>query len=238
QGKFLSLLETQRFRRVGGTEEIHVAVHFLAATNEDLEQAVRSGRFRQDLYYRLNVIPLELPPLRERGDDVLLLAQEALREFAERQGVGPRRLGESAVALLRHYSWPGNVRELRNVMERAVVMTDRDVIRAEDLVIDRRVRQREEITPGLIRIDGEGRVGVVFPPQGLSLEALEQELVRAALRQAKGSVTGAARLLALSRDTLRYRLSKYGIDPQRDGAASGPAQTTAPDPQSVPHQRP
>jgi len=219
QGKLLGVLETEQFRRVGGTDEITVSVRFLAATNEDLELAVRAGRFRQDLYYRLNVIPIELPPLRDRGDDVILIAEAALAEFTSRLGVGPRRLGDSAVALLRHYSWPGNVRELRNVIERAVVMTDRDVVRAEDLVIDRRARERKEVTPGLIRIDGEGQVGVVLPPEGISLEKLEQELVRAALVQSHGSVTGAARLLDLTRDTLRYRLSKYGIDPRATAAS-------------------
>ena len=215
QGKLLGVLETQQFRRVGGTEELTVALRFMAATNEDLEEAVRAGRFRQDLYYRLNIIPIELPPLRDRGDDVFLIADAALAEFTARQGLGPRRLGESAIALLRNYSWPGNVRELRNVIERAVVMTDRDVVRAEDLVIDRRTRQSEAISPGLIRIDGQGQVGVVFPPEGLSLESIEQEVVRAALRESSGSVTRAARLLSLTRDTLRYRLGKYGIDPRR-----------------------
>jgi len=218
QGKLLGVLETQQIRRVGGTEELKISVRFMAATNEDLEQAVRAGRFRQDLYYRLNIIPVELPPLQERGDDVILIAEAALAEFTTRQGLAARRLGESALALLRNYSWPGNVRELRNVIERAVIMTDRDVVRAEDLAIDRRARQREELTPGVIRIDGQGQVGVIFPPEGLSLEKLEQELVRAALRQSAGSVTGAARLLDMSRDTLRYRLSKYGIDPHEAAA--------------------
>ena len=153
QGKLLGVLETQEFRRVGGTKEIKVSLRFMAATNEDLDQAVRAGRFRQDLYYRLNVIPIELPPLRDRGDDVLLLAEAALSEFTLRQGVGPRHLGASAEALLRNYSWPGNVRELRNVIERAVVMTDRNVVRAEDLLIDRRTGKSGAVTPGLIRMD-------------------------------------------------------------------------------------
>jgi len=214
QGKLLHVLETRGFRRVGGTDEIHVSVRFMAATNEDLEAAVREGRFRPDLYYRLNVISLELPPLRDRLDDVLLIAEAALREFAALQEAGSRCLGQSALALLRRYDWPGNVRELRNVIERAVVMTDREVIRAEDLTIDRRSGPRLDAAPGLIRIDAQGQVGVVIPPEGISLEKLELELVRTALRQADGSIAKAARLLGLSRDTLRYRVKKHKIDLQ------------------------
>ncbi len=114
QAKILNVLETQRFRRVGGTVEIQVDVRFLAATNEDLESAVQDGRFRDDLYHRLNVVPIEAPALRTRGEDVRLIADHVLAEYTRTHGTGARRLGESAQLLLSAYAWPGNVRELRH----------------------------------------------------------------------------------------------------------------------------
>ena len=138
QSKLLGVLETRRFRRLGGTDEHEVDARFLAATNEDLVQAVEDGRFREDLYHRLNVVPMEILPLRDRDDDVLRIAEHFLSEYTERHSMGARELGQSAVLLLRAYAWPGNVRELRNVIERAVLMSDRQIIRADDLAIDRR----------------------------------------------------------------------------------------------------
>ena len=213
QAKLLNVLETQRFRRVGGTEELQMNVRFLAATNEDMEAAVEEGRFREDLYHRLNVVPIDLPPLRDRGGDVLIIAAKALKEFTELHGAEPRRLGTSAHALLIAYSWPGNVRELRNVMERAVLMTDRSVIRADDLIIDRRTYRNIKAASSAISVDAEGHVTVVLPAEGMSLEAVERELILAALEKAHRNVTQAASLLGLSRDTLRYRINKYSLAP-------------------------
>ncbi len=214
QAKLLNVLESRTFRRVGGTEEIELSVRFIAATNEDLEKTVKDGRFRLDLYYRLNVISVDLPPLRDRGDDVILVAEMFLEEFARRRPEGPQRLGSSAVGLLRSYRWPGNVREMRNVIERAVVMTDREVIRAEDLMIDMRVAQAGESEAGsLLRTDGEGSLVIQLPEEGIDLEDVEKELVRAALRRTLGKVAPAARLLRLTRETLRYRISKFDIAP-------------------------
>ncbi len=213
QAKLLNVLETQRFRRVGGTVEIQVDVRFLAATNADLETAVRDGRFRDDLYHRLNVVPIEAPPLRLRGEDVRLIADHVLEEYTRLHGTGARRLGESSQLLLSAYSWPGNVRELRHVIERAVLMTDRDVIRADDLIIDRRTYAAAALTPPSnsgIRLDDQGAISVEFPPQGIALEAVERELIRAALERSGNNVTKAAVLLHVSRDTLRYRISKHG----------------------------
>ena len=216
QAKILNVLETQRFRRVGGTVEIQVDVRFLAATNEDLEAAVRDGRFRDDLYHRLNVVPIEAPPLRMRGEDVRLIADHVLEEYTTLHGTGARRLGESVQLLLSAYAWPGNVRELRHVIERAVLMTDRTVIRADDLIIDRRnyaaaVAAAAAPPNSGIRLDDQGAISVDFPPQGLALEAVERELIRAALEKSGKNVTRAAELLHVSRDTLRYRIGKYGL---------------------------
>ena len=215
QDKILNVLETQRFRRVGGTVEIQVDVRFLAATNEDLEAAVRQGRFRDDLYHRLNVVPIEAPPLRMRGEDVRLIADHVLEHYTKLHGTGTRRLGESAQLLLSAYSWPGNVRELSHVIERAVLMTDRTVIRADDLIIDRRnyaAAASGTASPSSgIRLDDQGVISVDFPPQGLALEAVERELIRAALEKSGRNVTRAAELLHVSRDTLRYRISKHGL---------------------------
>ena len=210
QSKLLNVLETQRFRRVGGTVELTVSVRFLAATNEDLERAVREGRFREDLYYRLNVVPIDLPPLRDRDDDVILLAESAFEEYTTLHGTMPRLLAEDAVALLRSYPWPGNVRELRNAIERAVLMTDKEVIQAEDLIVDRRGR-REDGRIGF-RVDSEGQIQVEFPPGGLSLEEVERKLIQAALTYTQENVTKAAQLLHVSRDTLRYRIAKYELE--------------------------
>ena len=212
QAKLLNVLETLRIRRVGGTVEIEVDVRFLAATNEDLEAAVRDGGFRSDPYHRLNVVPIEVPPLRMRGEDVRLIADHVLDEYTALHGTGARRLGESAQLLLSAYSWPGNVRELRHVIERAVLMTDRTVIRADDLIIDRRnYAAAAAVASSGIRLDEKGAISVEFPPQGLALEAVERELIRAALEKSGRNVTRAAELLHVSRDTLRYRISKYGL---------------------------
>ena len=220
QSRLLHVLESRQFRRVGGTEEIEVEVRFLAATNEDLEEAVRQGRFREDLYYRLNVVPIELPPLREREDDVLLLANYYLEFYSALHQKGTRRLSDEARAQLRDYAWPGNVRQLKNAVERVVLMSEEEVVGGRDLVLDRRSRRVEATTEatteatavGGLQVDAEGRVSISFPPQGLSLEAVERQLIQAALEQAGGIVSQAAPLLQMSRDTLRYRIDKYGLD--------------------------
>jgi len=209
QSKLLNVLETQRFRRVGGTTELSVSVRFLAATNEELEQAVTEGRFRQDLYYRLNVVPIDLPPLRGRAEDILQLAQHFLAEFRERDGLDALRLSEGATRLLTTYDWPGNVRQLRNVIEHAVVMSDGAVIRADDLVIDRRAPHMPVTN---VRVEANGEVYVHLPNEGISLDLLERRVIEAALRHTGGNVLGAARLLQVTRDRLRYRIDKYGID--------------------------
>jgi len=212
QTKLLNVLETQQFRRVGGTEEIKVSVRILAATNEDLEERVQEGHFREDLYYRLNVVPIDLPPLRERDDDVLMIAEHYLQWYTSLHGVPPRQLAEDSRALFRVYPWPGNVRELRNVIERAVLMTDSRVIPASALSIDRRSRRAVTPRPDTVfSIDQDGQVSIHFPTQGLVLEEVERQLIEAALAHTGGNVTRAADLLHISRDTLRYRITKYEL---------------------------
>lgn len=215
QAKFLSVLETQRFRRLGGNEETHVSVRILAATNEDLEEAVKQGEFREDLYYRLNVVPVDLPPLRERGKDIILIADHYLRHYADLHGVVPQTLAADAQALLLAYPWPGNARELKSVMERAVLMTDSQVISASLLTIDRRSRKEpESSTP--ISTDTDGNITITFPPGGLSLENVEQQIIEAAVAKTGGNVTRAAALLCMSRDTLRYRIAKFDKNKDRE----------------------
>ena len=210
QAKLLHVLETQRFRRLGGTEEVSVSVRFLAATNEDLAGSVDEGRFREDLYHRLAVVHIEVPPLRDRDADVVRIAERVVAEYADRHRTGARKLGASTTLLIEAYHWPGNVRELRNVIERAVLMSDREVIRADDLDIDRRTyKSRSDLN---FKVDSSGQVAVELPTGGINLEALEKSLIQAALDRSAGNVTKAAKLLHLSRDTLRYRIDKYDID--------------------------
>jgi DNA-binding NtrC family response regulator len=211
QAKILRVLETRRFRRVGGTEEVSAECRFIAATNRDLEKAVRSGEFREDLYYRLNVIPVHLPPLRERGDDVLLLARHFLDEYCRRHGMPLRGLSAEAETLLKAYPWPGNIRELKNEIERAVLLTDGPMIRASDLSIDRRDRVQDPDRVAPLEVSGAGQVRITFPPWGLSLDDLERQVIKKALSHTKGNISQAARLLHVSRDTLRYRMQKHRI---------------------------
>ena len=214
QASLLNIFETQRFRRIGGTEELDVSVRFLAATNADLEDLVKKGAFREDLYYRLNVVPLDLPPLRDRGEDVVLIAEHFLDLFVSLHGTPPRRLAADALDRLRASALPGNVRELKNVMERAVLMTDRSVIRAQDLIIDR--RSKSASNEARVGIGADGAVSIEFPPQGLGLDVIEQQVIEAALEVTGGNITHAAALLHVSRDTLRYRMTKHGLEAKRE----------------------
>jgi two-component system response regulator AtoC len=218
QSRLLHVLESRQFRRVGGTEEISVSVRLVAATNEDLEEAVFQGRFREDLYYRLNVVPIEIPPLRERADDVFLIADHYLQFYCALYQT-KRRLADAARARLREYAWPGNVRQLKNAIERAVLMAEGEIINADDVVLDRRARRAEETAAGAVQVDAEGRISITLPPAGLALEEVERQLILTALERADGNVTQAAALLHLTRYTLRYRLKKYGLD--ATGSAAG-----------------
>lgn len=200
QAKLLRFLEERMFRRVGGTQEITVDVRVIAATNRPIEKAIEQGKFREDLMFRLNVIPIYLPPLRDRGDDVRLLAQHFAAQFAKEFRKPIASITEGAFRKMLHYSWPGNVRELRNVVERAVLLSKNESLEAEDVAVGR-TDSRTEADPG----------GVVLPPSGLKLQDLENSLIRQALARTSNNQTQAAKLLGLSRDAFRYRLEKLGL---------------------------
>ena len=207
QGKLLRFIEERTFRRVGGTRDLTVDVRVVAATNRDLAREVAEGRFREDLYYRLSVLPIELPPLRHRRSDVPLLASVFLASFARDLGKRVRRIEPAALELLVHHEWPGNVRELRNVIERAVLLAEGEVVEAGHLPPELRGLGRREAGPRF-RDPGSD-----FGSEGVDLETLERRLLREALRRAEGNRTEAGRLLGLSRHQVRNRLLKYGDEP-------------------------
>lgn len=201
QGKLLRFLEYGECQALGCTRVENVDVRVLAATHQDLRTRVEEGRFRADLFYRLHVIPVELPPLRERDGDVLLLLDRFVHELAERHGVEPPVFDAPLRRRLAGHAWPGNVRELRNLVERCVVLLHGRRIGANDL------------SSGWLDMPqaGAGEGAWQLPPQGVSLEAVEVELISQALRRAEGNRSRAARLLGLTRDTLLYRMKKHAI---------------------------
>ncbi len=201
QGKLLRFLEDRTFRRVGGTEEIRVDVRILAATNRDIEKAVEEGAFRRDLLYRLNVVPIDLPPLHERGDDLRLLAQYYVANFATEFKKEITKISKTAHDKLSAYHWPGNVRELRNVCERAVLLCKGPTIDADDIVLGRMGPAATETEIQSLKL----------PPGGIDFESFERQLLQQALSRAGNNQTKAAKLLKLSRDTFRYRLEKHGL---------------------------
>ncbi|MFL5507655.1 MAG: sigma-54-dependent transcriptional regulator [Gemmatimonadales bacterium] len=204
QGKLLRAIEDRTVRRVGGIRDRKIDVRILAATNRDLQRDVHGERFRKDLYFRLAVILLRLPPLRERADDVLILAEHFLRQYAAKYGRSVRRLSAEAQGLLRAYPWPGNVRELSHVMERAILWSHEEELSAEHLSLNN--------PDELMQPDGVGPSTVPgLPPDGMDLAQWERAMLEQALQQSAGNQTRAAQRLGISRDTLRYRLKKYGI---------------------------
>jgi two-component system, NtrC family, response regulator AtoC len=201
QGKLLQFIEDRTFRRVGGTRDLSVDTRLVTATNRDLQKDVDEGTFRADLFYRLRVVPLYLPPLRERVSDVPELAKHFLTSFSRDLGKKVNSITPEALDLLRRYSWPGNVRELRNVIERSVLLADADTLNSDALPPEVRSPRRQN--------DHTIDMG----PNGLDIEALERTLLREALRRAEGNRTTAGRLLGLSRHQIRNRLKKYGEEP-------------------------
>lgn len=229
QAKLLKVIDDKIFRRLGGVEEIAVNVRIIAATNTDLKEAIDAQTFREDLYYRLNVMSIELPPLRERGQDRFTLAQHFIERYNEEYGKKIKGLSESALSLVEAYSWPGNVRELKNMIERAVLLENKDFLDAEDLSIDRRSSSREGLEellrPPSVSPPMESRpVSTVFahdavaddivvqiPEQGISFEEVERRFLEESLKMTRWNVRRAARLLDMSYDTFRYRMQKYGL---------------------------
>jgi Nif-specific regulatory protein len=189
QAKVLRVLQEREFLRLGGTRAIKVNVRVIAATNQDLRKAIAQGRFREDLYYRINVFDIRIPPLRERGHDIVLFAHSVLADFSRTNGHPPMRLTSQAEEKLLVYSWPGNVRELQNVLQRAAIISDGTVIDAEHLSLP----AREDVAP--------------LPSTDLA--ALERQAIEQALREVGGNKASAARRLGLSRTQLYSRLQKY-----------------------------
>ncbi|HLG17874.1 MAG TPA: sigma-54 dependent transcriptional regulator [Blastocatellia bacterium] len=225
QAKLLRVLEEGAFRRVGGLKDIPLNVRVIAASNRDLRADSEVGRFRLDLYYRLSVIQIEIPPLRERGDDVILLAEHYIRQFNERLRKRIRALVPEVAEIFRRYAWPGNVRELRNVIERVVILEDGDMITTtylpqglvpRDASAD--ITARPSAVPG--HNDSTDTLAGVFrlPPEGIILDEVEKSLVRQALARSGGNQTRAAELLGISRDQLRYRLKKLEDEAEAAGA--------------------
>jgi len=198
QAKLLRFLEEKTFRRVGGVQDIEVDVRIIAATNRDVHKLLEEGKFREDLFYRLNIIPIDLPPLRERGNDIILLAEYYLDAYAREFKRDIRSLSPPAVEKLMSYTWPGNVRELRNIIERSVLLCKQPAIGPDDLVLGRGSPEHQHYAFDL-------------PPGGISLQTVEEQLVRQALAQTGDNQTKAAKLLHLSRDQLRYRMERYGL---------------------------
>ena len=201
QAKLLRFLEEKAFRRVGGVGDMHVDVRVVAATNRDLEEQVHVGRFREDLYYRLNVLRVEMPPLRARQDDVALLAQYFVESFSREFKRPVKGLSQSAEAALKAYGWPGNVRELRNLVERAVLLCEDELLQPSDFDSLHTARYKTST----------GHGGFELPPEGVNLEEVEKSLVVQALDRANGNQTRAAALLGLHRDQIRYRIEKFGL---------------------------
>jgi len=201
QAKVLRVLQEREFERLGGTRTIKVDVRLVAATNKDLEQAIRDGDFREDLYYRLNVVTIEIPPLRERKDDILPLAKHFIDRYAGEIKKDVRGIDPAAVRALKRHTWPGNIRELQNTMERAVLMCEERFIRLEDLhLVGDRVRE-----------DGETDLCFRMPPNGVDLEEIERQAILEALRIHNWVQKDAAQFLGVSSRVMNYKVAKYEI---------------------------
>lgn len=201
QAKLLRAIQEKEIRRVGGKVNIPLDVRIVSATNKDLEQEIRKGSFREDLFYRLNVIRINLPPLRERGSDIKTLAEFFLEKYSKAAGIQVDGISRAALKLLLNYSWPGNVRQLESVIERSVLMAESNYIEPEDLPA--------EITAvGLLA----GGIPFDLPPEGIAFEELEKGLIIKAMERADWVIGKAAPLLGMSYKTLQYRLDKFEIE--------------------------
>jgi DNA-binding NtrC family response regulator len=205
QVKLLRVLQEREFERLGGTRTIKVDVRLIAATNRDLRVALEEGTFREDLYYRLNVVPIDLPPLREHKEDIPDLVHLFLSRLAERSKKAQPGISSEALQKLVEFHWPGNVRELENIVERACALTTGAMIEPSDIHIDR-----------LPPRDSLGEAALL--PEGKTLDQWEDDLIREAYRRANGNKSEAARMLGLSRNALRYRLEKIGISDESSKA--------------------
>ncbi len=232
QAKLLRVMEDQLIRRVGGVRDIHVDVRVVAASNRDLEKAVREGHFRQDLYYRLAVISIYIPPLRERKEDILPLVDYFIQDYNHKFRKSIRGITDETRRLLLAYDWPGNVRELRNAIERAMILEEDPMLRPGYLPFTvtqphagvTAFERASSPAPGELLPGGRRLPPLTIPEGGTSLEEIERSMVTLALDQAHGNQTQASRLLDISRDALRYKMKKFGLihaEDAEEAASSG-----------------
>jgi transcriptional regulator with GAF, ATPase, and Fis domain len=222
QVKLLRVLQEREFERVGGVETVKVDVRLISATHRDLERLITEGKFREDLYYRLNVFPITLPPLRERPGDIALLVDHFIGKYAQSSGKAVRGADASAIALLAAYPWPGNVRELENVIERAMILASSDVLTPADLDFGR----RQAAASGAVASPmAPSPSNLISSDGGRSLykrlSEQERNEIVSAVEQAQGNIAHAARALGINRSTLYYRMRKHGLEhllPTRDEA--------------------
>ncbi len=200
QAKLLRFIETQSFKRVGGIKDIKVDVRIIAATNRNLEEQIKDKKFREDLFFRLNIIPINIPPLRERKEDIHLLLDYFIQHFNKKFKKDIKSLDEEAMNFVMEYTWPGNVRELKNTIERAVLLETGELINKEHLLLTKNFLMPEKKETGAEPI-----------LESLNLENVEKQLLIKALQESRGNKSVAARLLGITRDTLRYRMKKFGI---------------------------
>jgi DNA-binding NtrC family response regulator len=209
QAKVLRVVETKELERVGGTETIKVDVRIICATNRNLTELIKNREFREDLFYRINVFPIVVPPLRERIEDILHLGRYFIERYCIKMGKGILTLSKEVEKLLLTHKWEGNIRELQNTIERAVILCKDDIITPEHL--PHAITKKLFIDEDEKHQDWAETAQIDIPPEGLSLDKLEKQLVLQALQKSKNNKTKAARLLGLSRGTFRYRLEKYGL---------------------------
>jgi DNA-binding NtrC family response regulator len=215
QSKVLRFLEEKAFKRVGGSVDIRVDVRVIAATNRDLEKLARSGAFREDLFYRLNVVPIDLPPLRERKEDIPDLVEHFLETFNREFKKNTLRVTDEAMACLTRHDWPGNIRELRNVIERVMILEDREELDVTDLpeeLVQRAGFGEDDVAQDPAGADTASAAALFrLPEAGVSLRDVQFELVKQALERTGGNQTKAAQLLRITRDTLRYKMKSFGL---------------------------
>jgi DNA-binding NtrC family response regulator len=202
QAKLLRILEERTFRRVGGTKEIPVDVRIISATNQELLKKIEEKTFRNDLYYRLQVIPIYLPPLRERREDIMPLVEFFIRQYNKEFGKNVAGISKMAHTFLEEYDWPGNVRELRNIIERAIILENEEMLMLEHLPREL-VSKTGDISSGPMNLR--------IPPEGIDIEDVERELIRQSLEMADGNQSKAAKKLNLGIDAFRYRMKKFGF---------------------------
>jgi DNA-binding NtrC family response regulator len=210
--KLLRVLQEREFERLGSNVTRSVDVRVVAATNVDLRAALEQRRFREDLYYRLNVVPINVPPLRERKEDIPFLAMHFVKKLAKDLASPVEQISSAAMDKLVAYTWPGNVRELENTIERSMVLASGTVLEPSDIRIEN------------IRQPAAASTQEALLPEGVTLEQWEQNMIREAMRRADGNKSQAARLLGLTRNALRYRLSQMGMEPGKDGEEGAAAE--------------